>query len=130
MDRIEKAVELKNSGKFNCAEAIVMAYSDLVDVDKETLLKIASGFGTGMGSLEATCGALVGANIILGLLNNSETKTKFMSKNMLKDFNELSHATICKDLKGIETGVVLCPCDMCVRNASKVLEKTLKDNNL
>ena len=26
-------------------------------------------------------------------------------------------ATICKDLKGVETGKVLCPCAQCVRNA-------------
>ena len=31
-------------------------------------------------------------------------------------------ATVCKDLKGLETGKVLCPCDDCVRNAVTAYE--------
>ena len=129
MNRIEKAVYLKNNG-YNCCQAVCSAYSDLVNVSDEDLMKISSGFGLGFGCMEATCGALVGANIILGLLNKTNGPTMKMSKNLLNGFNDLCGATICGDLKGVKTGKVLCPCNDCVKNASIVLEKTLKENNL
>lgn len=39
------------------------------------------------------------------------------ARSILTSFQEKSGATICKDLKGVETGKVLCPCAQCVRNA-------------
>ena len=42
--------------------------------------------------------------------------------NVLRQFKALCGATVCKDLKGVDTGVVLCPCDDCVRNAVKIAE--------
>ena len=38
------------------------------------------------------------------------------------DLNRIG-ASICKDLKGRDTGVVLCECDDCVRNAVSILEE-------
>ncbi len=130
MDRGEYAKSLKDNGMCNCCQAVCKAFSDLVCIKEEDLMKISSGFGQGMGTLESTCGALVGANIILGLLNNTQNGTVRFSRNLLKDFEALSGATQCKMLKGIGTGKVLCECGDCCKNASIVLEKTLKDNNL
>ena len=47
------------------------------------------------------------------------------SKNVHQSFKEKSGATICKELKGIGTGKVLCSCDDCVRNAVKLLEDAI-----
>ena len=110
MKRYEEAYYLKDRGFCNCAQAVAKAYSDLTNVDEETLLKITSGFGQGMGCLEATCGALIGANIVLGLMNNTDISTKSIARKMLNDFNEMCGATICKVLKGVETRHVLCDC--------------------
>lgn len=79
-ERAARAVELKAG--CNCAQAVALAFADVLPLDEATLMKLAAGYGAGMGCMEATCGA-----------------------------------TICKDLKGIETGTVLCPCTECVRNA-------------
>lgn len=121
-ERKERAVYLKHNG-YNCAEAILITYSDLIDLDKDTLVKIGSGFGSGMGGFEATCGALVGANIVLGILNTTDIKTKFISKEMVSEFKNMSGALLCKDLKGIETKHVLCSCEDCIRNAIEILDK-------
>ena len=40
----------------------------------------------------------------------------------LAKFKEKCGATICKDLKGRDTGVVICECDDCVRHAVEVVE--------
>jgi C_GCAxxG_C_C family probable redox protein len=130
MNRIEKAVNLKANGLANCCQAVTKAYADLTNLDEDTLNNLSSGFGQGMGCLEATCGALIGANIVLGLVNDKGLNTKAMAKVMLKDFEEKSGATICKVLKGVDTKVVLTPCNDCVKNACVALEKVLKDNKL
>lgn len=118
-ERAEKAVEYKHSG-YNCAQAVVKACEDLTGSDSEELIKAAAGFGGGMGCMEATCGALIGANMVVGILTEGNGTMRY-SRQMLQNFNEACGATICKDLKGRDTGVVLCPCDDCVRNAVKAL---------
>ena len=44
MDRIQKAVELFESGQ-SCSNAVFAAYSDLLGVEETTACQIASGFG-------------------------------------------------------------------------------------
>lgn len=115
IERANYAKELKTTGKCNCAQAVINALYDLTDLDLNTLMASTSGFAVGMGTMEATCGALIGANIILGLLVKNRT-VKY-SKILLNKFKELSKATICKVIKGVETGTVLTACDMCCYNA-------------
>lgn len=125
IDKIaEVAVKYKHEGK-NCAQAVLLALKDKTNLSEDELLKLGSGFGVGFGSMEATCGALIAANMILGLTGDGKPKKMFESRDMLHDFYNLSGATICKDLKGVETGKVLYPCDDCVRNAIRVLLKRI-----
>ena len=58
-ERAARAVELKAS--CNCAQAVVLSYADKLPLEEETLKKLAAGYGGGMGCMEGTCGALVGA---------------------------------------------------------------------
>ena len=51
--------------------------------------------------------------------------TPRISKELLQSFQEKCGATICKDLKGVETGAPLCPCPECVRNAVLALGEVL-----
>jgi len=58
---------------FNCAQAVVMAYTG--DRDNH-LLSGASAFGGGMGRLQKTCGAVTGSFMVLGAtLGGSEAGT-------------------------------------------------------
>lgn len=125
MNRIDCAVSYKKSG-LNCAESVMKAYADFLDLTEEQLKMVASGFALGMGCMESTCGALIGANIVLGLLNKTGKRTNSYSNELLKDFEELSGATQCKVLKGIETGKVLSSCNDCVKNACIALNKELE----
>ncbi|MBP3240892.1 MAG: C_GCAxxG_C_C family protein [Oribacterium sp.] len=120
MDRIEKAVEYKHSG-CNCCQAVLEAFRDELDLSEDQIRTLGSGFGIGMGCMEATCGALVGANMVLGLRNKTNKPIIPQSRQLLNDFKAACGATICKELKGIESGKVLCECDDCVRNAVKLL---------
>ena len=121
--RAEQAAEYKK--KFNCAQAVIMAFKEEIGLSEEKLLAMGSGFGSGMGGMEATCGALCGAAMTMGFLNKSGQPTKLLTSEMLAEFKEKAGATICKDLKGIGTGKVLCPCPDCVRIAAMTVEKRI-----
>jgi len=125
-DKKEYAVYLKHNG-CNCAQAVLMAYKDEIGLDENLIKKLGSGFGSGMGGLKATCGALVGANMVLGLLNDTDKVTKLISKDMANEFIEKSGAIECHTLKGVETHKVLCACDDCIRNAIDILDNKLDD---
>ena len=113
-ERAARAVELKAG--CNCAQAVVLSYADKLPLEEETLKKLAAGYGGGMGCMEGTCGALVGAVMVAGMLTDRQGMGRY-AREILLGFRERCGATICKDLKGVETGKVLCPCTECVRNA-------------
>ena len=115
-ERAELAVETFAAGKGNCTQSVLCAWEDKIPVDHDTLMKLGAGYGAGMGCMEATCGALVGAVMAVGLMTDGQG-TGRMARATLAGFQDRCGATICKDLKGIATGMVLCPCTECVRNA-------------
>ena len=121
--RAEKAVEYKKS--CNCAQAVLLAFQEELGKTEEELLALGSGFGAGMGGMEATCGALCGAAMAAGLLNRSDSPTKGITNAMLQEFKEKAGATICGDLKGIKTRKMLCSCDDCVRIATVALDSRI-----
>ena len=116
MDRIEHAAQLKRMN--NCCQAVLLAYADVLGKSESELCTLGKCFGAGMGGMEGTCGALVGAEMVLSLTGGNMMQAKALH---LK-FTELCGASICKDLKGTETGIMLCSCEDCVRNAVKALE--------
>jgi hypothetical protein len=46
----ENAITLFSSG-LNCAQAVLTAYTDKLDIDKSLAINISCGFGGGMGRL-------------------------------------------------------------------------------
>lgn len=112
-------------GDCNCAQAVLLAFADELGRPEEELRALGSGFGMGMGCAEATCGALCGASIVMGLCNKSGRPTMAIMREILHEFQEKAGATVCKDLKGIETGRMLCSCDDCVRYAVRAAEQRL-----
>ena len=132
--RIEKAVQNKNNG-YNCAQAVACSYCDIVGMDEETMYKVTEALGAGMGGMEGTCGAISGACIVLGLKNSSGTPKMPQSKavtlkkarEIVSRFKERNKSVTCKDLKGVETGVVLRSCPDCVRDAAEFLEDILAE---
>ena len=122
--KAEMAVNYKHTAN-NCAQAVLLAFQDEIGKSAEELKALSSGFGSGMGGLEATCGALVGAGIVMGLLNHTDKPTKFIMKDVVDEFKAETGATACCDLKGVGTGKVLCPCDDCIRAAVVAIEERL-----
>ena len=123
--RGEKAATLKKSGSANCCQSVLLAYADVLGKDEDALRRLGAGFAVGMGSMEATCGALIGAGMVAGIRLGPGPAAVQASRKILASFRERCGATICKDLKGRDTGKVLCECPECCRNAVLATEETL-----
>ena len=131
--RKEEAARKKRSG-LNCAQAVACTYCDYAGIDEETMANITQAFGAGMGTMEGTCGAISGACAVIGMVNSKNGRSQNSKAKTMKDTREIVNAFLnqnksitCKDLKGIETGVVLRSCEDCVRDAAELLEKTLEN---
>ena len=121
----EKALELHAKG-YNCAQAVACTYCDLAEIDEDTAKNLMQGFAVGMGgSMEGTCGALVGATSVLGMINKNPQKTVKDTRKMMQDFMEQNGTVICKELKGVNDGIVKRECIDCVKDAACLLEKSI-----
>ena len=122
-ERVELGAQLKS--KMNCCQAVLVAFADRLGKSEDELLRLGSGFGSGMATMEGTCGALVGAIMVSSLLSQ-DGEARNNSRTIMSRFKELCGATICRELKGIGTGKVLCSCEDCVRNAVLSAGEALK----
>lgn len=132
MTNQERAARLHGNG-YNCCQAVLLTFCDELGVDPVTAFKIGEGFGLGMGGMENTCGALSGAIMLAGLKNSDgdldHPKTKAgtyrISRELTEAFKEKTGALVCRDLKGIDTGKVLCSCPKCIDSAVQIIEEIL-----
>ena len=122
MERTEKAVELKHNNH-NCCQAVLVSFADELDIPADTLKRMGAAFGAGMGGMEGTCGALCGAEMLLGIKKYQGKPLMKKAKEIHQAFKEKSGATICRELKGVGTGKVLCDCDDCVRHGVEIIEE-------
>ena len=121
------AAEKKRCGSHNCAQAVLHTYADIAGVDEATAMNVANAFGAGMGNMEGTCGALVGAGLVLGLVNKDKAKSMKQMRQIMTKFKERNGATQCKLLKGVDTKIVLRECPYCVADAAEILEEQLSE---
>lgn len=130
--RIEETIVRHNKG-YNCAQAVACTYCDLVGIDEETMFRMTEGLGLGMGGMQGTCGAVTGACILAGMKNStgnleqpdSKASTYKLSRELVRQFEEKNQSSICKELKGVETGVMLRSCQDCIKDAAKLVEEIL-----
>ena len=124
-ERMDYAARRKS--EMNCCQAVLVAFADRLGKGEDELKRLGSGFGSGMATMEGTCGALVGAIMVSSLLS-AEGEARNNSRAIMSRFKELcGGATICRELKGIDTGKVLCSCENCVRNAVRAGAEALAE---
>lgn len=131
MDRKELAVSLHHK-KFNCAQSVVCAFAEDLGYDPETIFKTAEAFGGGMATF-GTCGAVTAMAIVIGLKNSdgnlqapaSKRSTYGLIRQATQMFLEKNKSTICREIKGIDTGCPIRSCDGCIEDAVEILEELL-----
>ena len=106
----------------------------LEGVDEDTMFKIMEGFGLGMGCMQGTCGAVSGAQALIGMRKSkgcadptSKAATYQVAKEVMRKFAGKNGSVVCKELKGVETGKMLRSCDGCIQDAARIVEEILED---
>ena len=123
--KAEKAVELRRARTHSCCQAVASVLTEDMPVNPEIVHQMAAGFAGGMGNMESTCGAMVGAAMAAGIAMKGSRSSVMTARNIQEEFVRLCGALVCKDLKGVETGKVVCPCEDCVRNAVRAYAKVM-----
>ena len=65
-ERVARAVDNFMEG-YGCCQSVVAAFADLYGLDKEMSLRVAAGFGGGVGRMRMMCGAVSALVILVGL---------------------------------------------------------------
>ena len=130
---------------FSCAPAIFSTYSEQFGLGEELALKIACGFGGGIGRMGRTCGAVTGVVMVIGLKHGqanagdeeSRQETHKLVKEFIDKFTALHGSIECRELIGYdlsspaglkaarESGVFEKKCHGLVYDAACILEDVL-----
>lgn len=103
----EKAKALFTEG-YNCAQAVFGAFSDVTGIDFETSMRLASGFGGGMGRMREVCGAVSGMFMVLDAVEGYTSPTDNEAKKVLyakvqklaEVFKSENGSIVCRELLG------------------------------
>lgn len=145
MGRTDKALELF-SKEFNCAQSVLFSFEDILHIDKDTLLKITTGFGAGTSRLQLTCGAVNGAVMVLGLLYgrgqqdelNKQEEVYSRVQLFINRFHNRFSSISCFELidgcnlltddgqKRFESERLIERCNECVKTAVEILEEIIQ----
>ena len=110
MDRADNAYALMAARRMNCAQAVLSSYCENFGLERILALRLAQGFGGGMGHAGRTCGAVTGAYMVLGLAQkiSSDSPRESLDETyaLVRAFNqrfEALHGSLtCKELIGYD----------------------------
>jgi C_GCAxxG_C_C family probable redox protein len=133
---------------YNCAQSVLYSFCDDLRFDKNTALKLACGFGAGMGRKQEVCGAVTGGIIVIGAKYGSDEKANITSKEttykktrgLMDRFAEKHGSFICRRLLNgceltaeegqkqyKEKDMLNKICKPCVQSAVEILESIILD---
>jgi C_GCAxxG_C_C family probable redox protein len=104
-DKQLKAVEtFKN--RYNCSQSVLSVFAEELNLKKDTALKLASPFGSGIAYLQETCGAVTGALMVIGLkygkgesgTDDDKTNAYKLSGQFLNEFKKRNGTVCCREL--------------------------------
>ncbi|MFX0023106.1 MAG: C-GCAxxG-C-C family protein [Candidatus Hermodarchaeota archaeon] len=144
MTNVEKAISSFRDD-LNCAQSVLSTFSTQYGLNLDTALKLASGFGGGMGRLGNTCGAVTGAFMVIGLKNgmgidkntDAKEKTYQLIRKFSEKFKDMHGSLMCKQLLGCDISTTdgkeyfnqndlfEKKCLQYVKNAVKILEEII-----
>lgn len=108
MTRKEQAMKAFTEG-YNCTQSIVIAFEDLIPIEREIAIQMASPFGGGMGRLREVCGGVSGMFMVLGYVNGYHDPKDFEGKKKLYEqvqelasrFEKENGSIVCRNLLGL-----------------------------
>ncbi|MGB4984588.1 MAG: C-GCAxxG-C-C family protein [Erysipelotrichaceae bacterium] len=130
LSKEEQAIN-NHHDNMNCAQSVLVAFSNEVNVDVDTLYKMMEGFGSGV-SIGEVCGACTGMVSCISLLNStginhkgeSKHQTRLDTNKYMNKFIALNGSCICRQLKANSVS-----CDKCIGDCARLVEEYIKEDN-
>ncbi len=143
----DRATQYHEQG-YGCAQAVLASFAQDYGLSEEAALRIATGFGSGMGRLCEVCGALTGAFMVIGLKHgkvatdgtrygsNTETTYRLVAE-LAEKFRAKNGSIYCRELIGhdlsvpeerlkvVELGLFTTTCRKCILDSVELLEACL-----
>ena len=131
---------------YNCAQAVLYACCEDIGLSKNTALKIASGFGAGMGRNQEVCGAVAGAIMALSVKHGREENEEYTAtektyekiRDIMGKFQVQHGSYLCRELLNgcnlqteegqkyfRENNLKNTVCKECVRSAVQIVKEIL-----
>lgn len=146
----DKAFELFHQG-YNCCQSVIGAFCEDFGMDFDTMMRLSSSFGGGMGRLREVCGACSGMFMVAGLStgaakpgNSQERSVNYAQvQRLAQRFREQNGSIVCKELLGLAPKTApespvpsertpdyykKRPCAELVRMAAEIVEQELAQN--
>jgi C_GCAxxG_C_C family probable redox protein len=146
--KTDKAKQYHDLG-YGCAQAVLASFAPDHGLSEEAALRIATGFGSGMGRLCEVCGALTGAFMVIGLEHGkvvtdgtkygSDTETTYrLVARLAEQFRARNGSIYCRELIGhnlaipeerakvVELGLFKTTCGKCIQDSVELLEAMLE----
>ena len=148
MSRGDEAYNYFLSG-YNCAQAVVLAFRDLLGMDEQTAARLSCGFGGGMGRMREVCGTFSGVVTVMswlyGYSDPSDNATKAALYERIRaladEFRADNGSIICRELLGLQQAEKSAvpaartseyykkrPCPELCRYAADMLERYIEQN--
>lgn len=136
---------------YNCSQAVLLAFSDVTGLDRDTAALLSSSFGGGLGRMREVCGAVSGAAMVLGIKSGCADPKNFEAKkenySLVQEFASRYRAEngsiICRELLSgsfaSQGGAPEArtaeyykkrPCPELVKNAAEILDGILEERKL
>ena len=147
MNKADSAYANMLASKLNCAQSVLNAFCTELGLESSLALKLALGFGGGMGHTGQTCGAVTAAYMVLGLKQGFNPDNPKQNRDqvyaLVQEFNKrfikVNGSTNCTQLLGYdlstpegaaavkEKGLSLKLCPKFVKDAVEIVEGMGKD---
>lgn len=147
-----KQVAYENFKKgYNCCQSVVLAFSDVLPLDEDTLEKVTLGFGAGFGRTRNLCGAVSSYGFVCGLLHDKSATLAGDKADVYKQITELDNkfkaingtdncGELLKNVKNLTSGYVpevrdeeyykVRPCAKFVIDSAGLLHDHLKEQGI
>lgn len=93
----------------NCCQSVLLAFADELGQDADTLMRLGSPFGGGIGRLRETCGTVTGMLMVYGWLRGYTDQADKPAhyervRALVKEFTEKNGSIVCRELlAGVKT---------------------------
>lgn len=107
-ERRESARKYFTEG-YNCAQSVVLAFSDVMNVEPQILATLSASFGGGMGRLREVCGAVSGMTMVASTLapagdptiKEAKTANYTLVQELAEEFRRENRYIVCRELLGL-----------------------------